>query len=240
MVFDVVAGDYFGTGTSLSDKVEFICDHAWEGEATATVAQNSNGGLSCWGLGSSVGLRRVLWKPGLRRAVVFLHRVETRQARLDLAGAVGGDRAVHRIPAGRRGARHRLRRGDDPIELARSVRRVHGIEVIAHRIDMARKFIKEAGVTNLTVEVESIETVPLAPLSYDVVLMAGVLWHGASQRKEDRVSGIAQGARRGAPAARAAAQRSGRSEGGAVAARDLRRLRRDGIRHRRLSQVRPL
>jgi lipopolysaccharide transport system ATP-binding protein len=36
MVFDVVAGDYFGTGTSLSDKVEFICDHAWEGEATAT------------------------------------------------------------------------------------------------------------------------------------------------------------------------------------------------------------
>ena len=60
------------------------------------------------------------------------------------------------------------------IELARSVRRVHGIEVIAHRIDMARKFIKEAGVTNLTVEVESIETVPLAPLSYDVVLMAGV------------------------------------------------------------------
>src|SRR5712671_5274088 len=36
------------------------------------------------------------------------------------------------------------------IELARSVRRVHGIEVIAHRIDIARKFIKEAGVTNLT------------------------------------------------------------------------------------------
>jgi SAM-dependent methyltransferase len=60
------------------------------------------------------------------------------------------------------------------IELARSVRRVHGIEVIAHRIDMARKFIKEAGVINLTVEVESVETVQLAPRSYDVVLMAGV------------------------------------------------------------------
>jgi SAM-dependent methyltransferase len=60
------------------------------------------------------------------------------------------------------------------IELAKSVRRVHGFEVIPHRVDMARKFIKESGVTNVTVEVESIETIALAPLSYDVVLFAGV------------------------------------------------------------------
>jgi lipopolysaccharide transport system ATP-binding protein len=36
IVFDVVAGDYFGTGTSLSDKVQFICDHVWDGNATET------------------------------------------------------------------------------------------------------------------------------------------------------------------------------------------------------------
>jgi hypothetical protein len=29
-LFNVVEGDYFGTGTSLSDKVEFLCEHAWE------------------------------------------------------------------------------------------------------------------------------------------------------------------------------------------------------------------
>jgi SAM-dependent methyltransferase len=60
------------------------------------------------------------------------------------------------------------------IELAKSVRRVHGIEVLPHRVEMARKFIKEAGVANFTVEVESIATVLLRPLSYDVVLLAGV------------------------------------------------------------------
>jgi hypothetical protein len=60
------------------------------------------------------------------------------------------------------------------IELAKSVRRVHGIEVFAHRVDMARRFAKEANVTNFTAEAESIETVRLTPLSYDVVLMAGV------------------------------------------------------------------
>lgn len=60
------------------------------------------------------------------------------------------------------------------IELAKSVRRVHGIEVIPHRIDMARKFAAQASAANVTFEVASIETVPLAPLSYDVVLFAAV------------------------------------------------------------------
>jgi hypothetical protein len=60
------------------------------------------------------------------------------------------------------------------IELAKSVRRVHGIEIMPHRADMARKFIKESGAANITVEVESVETVELTPLSYDVVLFAAV------------------------------------------------------------------
>jgi SAM-dependent methyltransferase len=60
------------------------------------------------------------------------------------------------------------------IELAKSVRRVHGIEIIPHRVDMARTFIKQAGAKNITVEVASIETIQIEPLSYDVVLLAAV------------------------------------------------------------------
>ena len=34
MVFEVVPGDFFGSGTALPENVEFLCDHAWTNEAT--------------------------------------------------------------------------------------------------------------------------------------------------------------------------------------------------------------
>jgi SAM-dependent methyltransferase len=60
------------------------------------------------------------------------------------------------------------------LELAKSVKRVHGIEVHAHRVERALDFARELGRTNFTAEAVGIEAAEFAPLSYDVVLMQGV------------------------------------------------------------------
>jgi lipopolysaccharide transport system ATP-binding protein len=38
MNFEVVPGDFFGTGNSLTENVEFICDHEWSSEAATATA----------------------------------------------------------------------------------------------------------------------------------------------------------------------------------------------------------
>jgi len=59
-------------------------------------------------------------------------------------------------------------------ELARSVKHVHGIEVLVHRVEAARRLAAESGISNFTVEAIGIDRVRLEPLSYDVVLFQGV------------------------------------------------------------------
>jgi SAM-dependent methyltransferase len=127
-----------------------------------------------FGTGIIAGIRRMLGLPDYGGPSYFYN-----EARLDKLGSIWRERWAGTEP-------YIEFRPDDEvldigcaegmiaIEVARHVRRVHGFEVLPHRIDMARKFIAEAGVSNVTVEVESIETIPLAPLSYDIVLFAGV------------------------------------------------------------------
>jgi hypothetical protein len=60
------------------------------------------------------------------------------------------------------------------VELAKTVRRVHGLEHFSHRAEAARRLAAEHGASNITVETAGIETATLGSLSYDVVLMSGV------------------------------------------------------------------
>src|SRR5882724_7080906 len=60
------------------------------------------------------------------------------------------------------------------LELAKSVKHVHGIELEAHKVEKALEFAAERGCKNFTAEAIGIEQAEFTPLSYDVVLMQGV------------------------------------------------------------------
>lgn len=60
------------------------------------------------------------------------------------------------------------------IEVARHAKRVHGIEVMPHRVEAAAAFAKAEGVDNVSFEHASIKDYEIAPLSYDIALFLGV------------------------------------------------------------------
>jgi SAM-dependent methyltransferase len=57
---------------------------------------------------------------------------------------------------------------------AERVSHVHGFERMPHRVEAARAFADEAGITNATFEEGCVLDYPVEPLSYDVVFFLGV------------------------------------------------------------------
>lgn len=57
---------------------------------------------------------------------------------------------------------------------ARKVRHVHGLELLTHRVEAARKFAQQENIPNVTFEEASILDYEIAPLSYDVIFFLGV------------------------------------------------------------------
>ena len=60
------------------------------------------------------------------------------------------------------------------LELAQHVAHIHGFDLSTVRIEEARRLAAERNITNASFEVESVIGYPVAPLSYDVTIFAGV------------------------------------------------------------------
>ena len=82
------------------------------------------------------------------------------------------------------------------MEVAQTVRRIHGVELKQDRIDAANEIAQQRGIKNVTFQCASVADLPLEPRSFDVVLFLGVFQHLPREHKLPTLAKALTAARR--------------------------------------------